>query len=232
MKHGARLHSGTVLDVGVGYGERGFLIREMLDRMPGRHARAEWQACIAGLEAFEGYRSPLYGWVYDEVIYADIATYAETCPAYDLVMMGDVIEHLTKETGLAVWRTLVAKCRKAVNATPDEIFQTDELDNHFDQHRSLWGTRAGTRAAVDMSAPGCSGICAASWRSRAGVTCPPGVPTRTSNSLSAPRSTTTDMPCQPPGRLVHRGLPLLQAALLVPRGGSSHRPRPMQAGSA
>ena len=138
MDHVVRMQPRTVLDVGVGYGKWGLLVRESLDWLQDRHDPATWQTHITGLEAFEDYTSPLYGWVYDEIIYDDIVHYARDCPPYDLVVMGDVIEHLPKQEGLAVLETLLAKCRNVVVATPVDFFTQDILDNPWEQHHSLW----------------------------------------------------------------------------------------------
>ena len=63
----------------------------------------------------------MYDWVYDTITYGDIRELAATLPAYDVIVMGDVIEHLTKEDGFAVLRTLLAKSRNVVIATPSVL---------------------------------------------------------------------------------------------------------------
>jgi hypothetical protein len=133
-----RLQPSSVLDVGVGYGKWGFLIREALDFMHGRHEPNQFKVRIDGLEAFEGYTSPLYAWVYDEVRHCDVVSVVEDLPSYDLVVMGDVIEHMPKEVGLRVLQTLLQKSRNVIVATPSEFFAQDILDNPWETHRSAW----------------------------------------------------------------------------------------------
>jgi 2-polyprenyl-3-methyl-5-hydroxy-6-metoxy-1,4-benzoquinol methylase len=133
-----RLEPRSVLDVGVGYGKWGFLVREALDFMHGRHARSEFRVRIDGLEAFAPTSSPLYEWVYDRVTFADVADVVDELPAYDLVIMGDVIEHMPKEVGIRVLESLLKASRNVVVVTPADFFQQEVLDNPWEHHKSLW----------------------------------------------------------------------------------------------
>jgi hypothetical protein len=133
-----RLQPRSVLDVGVGYGKWGLLIREALDFMEGRHEREEFRVRIDGIEAFKGFSSPLYAWVYDNVSYADIAGAVDDLPPYDLVVLGDVIEHMAKQVGERVLEGLLAKSTNVVVVTPSEFFQQEVLGNPWERHESLW----------------------------------------------------------------------------------------------
>jgi hypothetical protein len=137
MDYVVRLRPKTVLDVGPGYGKWGLLIREALDFMDGRHEPEDFTVTIDGLEAFE-YKSPLHDWVYSSIRQGDVTVVADELPPYDLVMMGDVIEHITKEEGLRVLRSLLAKSRNVIISTPSFFFNQEVLDNPFEQHKSLW----------------------------------------------------------------------------------------------
>jgi len=133
-----RLQPASVLDVGVGYGKWGFLVREALDFMNGRHARHEFLVRIDGIEAFPGYTSPLYEWVYDDVHYGDVASVSDDLLPYDLVVIGDVIEHMPKSSGLRLLRSLLKKSRNVIVATPSEFFEQEVLGNPWEQHQSRW----------------------------------------------------------------------------------------------
>lgn len=154
MEHVVRMQPRTVLDVGVGYGKWGFLIRESLDWLADRHDPAHWQTRITGLEAFEGYSSPMYNWVYDEIVYRDIASWARNCPSYDLVMMGDVIEHMTKQEGLDLLDVLLEKSRNVIIATPVDFFTQDILNNPWEEHKSLWSIADFGRWTFDYDVAG------------------------------------------------------------------------------
>jgi hypothetical protein len=141
ISHVTRLDPKTILDVGVGYGKWGFLLREALDWVLDRHERAQWQTTIDGLEVFEGYKTPLYDWVYNRVDYGDIREIAETLPPYDLVLIAEVIEHLTKDEGLHVLRTVLSRSRNAIVTTPVDFFTQDICGNPAEQHHSLWSLK-------------------------------------------------------------------------------------------
>jgi predicted TPR repeat methyltransferase len=82
----------SVLDVGAGSGTYRKLAN-MNDLLPG----ARWTA----LEIWEPYIAQFdLKSLYDEVIIGDVRTYENT--KYDLVICGDVLEHMTKEEAFAV----------------------------------------------------------------------------------------------------------------------------------
>lgn len=118
----------VVLDVGPGFGKYGVLIREYLDPTPTRVDAVEaWEPYIAE-HRLEG--------IYDRVRKG----YAERLPAdelagYDLVTMGDVIEHMPKGDALA----FLARCPGwIVIATPVDHFHTDADLPPTEAHVSHW----------------------------------------------------------------------------------------------
>src|SRR5689334_10233491 len=82
----ARLEPTSVIDIGVGYGKWGLLLREQLDWTHGRLPRDEWEARIDGIEVFP-YQSPLHEWVYDEIKWGDVRDLHAEVADYDLVLM-------------------------------------------------------------------------------------------------------------------------------------------------
>ena len=50
----------SVLDVGVGFGKYGVLLREYLELWDGREQYDDWVCRIDGVEAYHDYTSPLY----------------------------------------------------------------------------------------------------------------------------------------------------------------------------
>src|SRR4051812_32602371 len=110
MQHVIECQPGSVLDIGVGYGKWGFLIRESLDWNSGRVDRAEWRLRIDGVEVHP-YQSPLHDWVYDRILWSDVFDIQDELVGYDLVVMSDVIEHLDKNAALSLLTRLVEQNR-------------------------------------------------------------------------------------------------------------------------
>ena len=126
----------TVLDVGCGYGKYGVLLREYLDPTP----------TVIGCEAWQPYVTPhrLAG-VYDQLHVCDVLhldqAVLDTC---DLVLLGDVIEHIDKTAAL----DLLARCSGwVVVNTPAEHFDTGPGLPPTEAHVSHW-------TAADFAATG------------------------------------------------------------------------------
>jgi len=130
----------SILDVGVGFGKYGVLCRELLDVSNGRYHRDEWQVRIDGVEAYAGYRNPIYDHVYDSVFYQDIRELACKLPVYDVVLLVDVIEHMSKQEGLSLVNELLQHTRKALLiSTPlYPAPQGDAEQNCYERHCSRW----------------------------------------------------------------------------------------------
>jgi hypothetical protein len=137
LDHVVRLRPSRVLDVGVGVGKWGFLVREALDFIDGREQRETWKVTIDGIDALS-YDSPLLEWVYDEVRICDVLDVADEIAGYDLVVIGDVIEHFEKSDGLRLLRTLLTRNRNVLVTTPFDFFDQEVEGNPYQRHRSHW----------------------------------------------------------------------------------------------
>src|SRR5437867_11088479 len=109
----------SILDVGVGFGKWGHLFREYTDineaeHDPSRYERKNWKIKIDGIEGYPGYVTEMHRYLYNEIHIGDACVLMAKLPPYDLVFLGDIIEHLDKETGLQLLRDALAKCNKAV----------------------------------------------------------------------------------------------------------------------
>jgi hypothetical protein len=129
-----------VLDLGIGLGMYGAVVRQWLDVGP-----APWRTTLVGVEAWPGYRNPLWD-LYDVVWTEAIADFLRRpCERFDAVLMTDVIEHFPKGEGILVIKAvknLVATGGSLFIGTP-AIFVPQEAvqGNEYERHRSLW-TRA------------------------------------------------------------------------------------------
>lgn len=99
VKKVIELHPISILDVGIGFGKYGLLFREYLDVMYGRYERWEWNHQIDGVEIFSNYLHDASRMVYNKIIEGNILTFRSD-KRYDLIFMGDVIEHMAKDEGI------------------------------------------------------------------------------------------------------------------------------------
>lgn len=137
-----RIKPRSILDVGIGFGKYGVLFREYLDlwkpdQLYNWRERAEKdRTLIYGVEAFKSYNNPVW-FVYDKIYENNIFDIYEGIPEVDLLFLGDVIEHFTKEDGLKLLRN--CKWKEAIIITPIQVLQQEAVyGNKFEQHVSSW----------------------------------------------------------------------------------------------
>lgn len=145
-----KTHPTSILDIGVGYGKWGFLAREYTDINNHNYAPATWQVRIDGVEAFPRYATPTYDYVYSQIYYGDARELLPTLPDYDLVILGDVIEHFSKEDGRQLLAQLRKKARFILLSSPTQFFQQELFCNDYETHRSLWGVHDFADFAFDF----------------------------------------------------------------------------------
>ena len=137
-----RLKPASVLDVGTGFGRWGVLCREFLDVWEGREARSLWQTRIEGIEAFPGCLTPLHGYIYDRLHVGDAVEVLPALGVYDVVYLGDVVEHQAKSRAWDLLDEAVRHARQAAIVTipiGDNWPQEMGWDgNAYHTHRSVW----------------------------------------------------------------------------------------------
>ncbi|MBI3853884.1 MAG: class I SAM-dependent methyltransferase [Verrucomicrobia bacterium] len=138
----------SILDVGVGFGKWGHLFREYTDineaeKDPARYQRRNWRVRIDGIEGHADYLTPMHRYLYNNIFVGDARALMKKLPPYDLVFIGDVIEHFTKPAGFQLLRAALKKARKAVIVTTPkyETWQEDLCGNELERHRSLWAAK-------------------------------------------------------------------------------------------
>lgn len=135
------LNPASVLDVGCGFGTWGFLCRTFLDVMPGRVQRDEWQVRIDGVEFFEPYIQQHQRWLYNDLIIGDIQDVVQRLDSYELIVAGDVIEHIEKGQAQQVLDALYARARRALIVNIPLAGDWDHPEAHgnpAELHRSQW----------------------------------------------------------------------------------------------
>jgi len=138
----------SILDVGVGFGKWGHLFREYTDineaeKEPGRYQRKNWRVRIDGIEGYAAYLTPMHRYLYNRIYIGNACALINRLPRYDLVFLGDVIEHLDKAAGKPFLRDAVNRANKAVIvSTPKyETGQSNLCGNELERHRSLWSAK-------------------------------------------------------------------------------------------
>jgi tetratricopeptide (TPR) repeat protein len=131
----------SILDVGCGFGLWGFLCREYLDVMEERVQPGSWRVRIDGIELFEPYIQAHQRALYSSIRIGDIREMASQVDEYELIIAGDVIEHLEKDEGERVVDQLYEKATRAllVNIPLGEGWDHPERHgNPGELHRSQW----------------------------------------------------------------------------------------------
>ena len=144
------LQPASILDVGVGMGQYGFLARNSLENVHLFHIEGdrahlrpkdEWRVRIDGIEAFRGYLTPVHDYAYNNITIGDAL---KTLPAiedraYDLVLGIDILEHFTEQDGLVFLAELKRIARRAALVSTPKDFHEQEVEaNPYENHRSHW----------------------------------------------------------------------------------------------
>jgi len=128
-----------VLDAGAGFGSKGVLFRELTDVWNGRVHPETWMVRIDAIEPFSAYLNPLHEYVYDHV-YADPLPGWEPEQSYDFIYLGDVLEHMTQDDGVATVQKLASVCDKMIYiATPLVMRKQGAVHgNPMEAHVTQW----------------------------------------------------------------------------------------------
>ena len=137
-----RSNLNSILDVGVGFGKFGYLIREYFDAKSTFHFQPEeWKVHITGVDIFSGYLSQLQQLVYDEIIVGDIFDTLPTLGHYEVGLLSEVIEHFPKNKGFELLDELFNHVEDVVVSTPlgflPKISRSVGI-NEYEAHVSGW----------------------------------------------------------------------------------------------
>jgi hypothetical protein len=140
-----QLQPNSILEIGTGFGKYGLLFREYLDIRAAANDRARlspenWRVRIDGIECFAPYISDLQRSIYDRLVIGDALDEIDKLPSYDLVFLGNVIEHFPKEDGRLLLDKCIAHALRMVIVTTPESFtpQGAEYGNRHEARHSLW----------------------------------------------------------------------------------------------
>ena len=132
----------SILDVGLGNGKLGFIARDLLDVMYGeRYHRSQWQLQLDGIEVFADYIQDHQRAIYDDIFIGDAFDIIDGLGDYDMIIMGDVLEHFDKQKGA----DFMDRCFRHTNAAVSLFVplgngwrQEAIYGNPYETHRSAW----------------------------------------------------------------------------------------------
>ena len=128
------------LDIGIGtLGRWAMLVREFTDVWQGHIRPAEWQGRMDGIEAFPAQVTELHRLLYDRIFIGDAFEVIDTLGDYDLVILGDVLEHFAADRALPMLGKCLQRAPQVLVVTPlgalEEWPQGAEYGNPCEIHR-------------------------------------------------------------------------------------------------
>lgn len=130
----------SVLDVGVGFGRWGILAREFCDVWPGRIHPPAWTTRVEGIEAFAPNIADYHRHFYSAIHRGDARDILPALPPFDLVIFGDVIEHLERPAADSLLDLAVERAAYVIVNVPlgAEHPQGEAYGNPHERHLSRW----------------------------------------------------------------------------------------------
>ena len=136
-----KIDPGSVLDVGVGFGRWGMLVREFCEVWRGRYFSDQWTVRVDGIEAFEKNVCEYHRHFYNQIFVGDAAEFLtpDRC-RYDLIILGDVLEHFERGAAQELLDRCIAGARYVMANIPlGAAYEQGEMyGNVYERHRSVW----------------------------------------------------------------------------------------------
>jgi hypothetical protein len=132
----------SMLDIGLGNGKWGFLARDCLDVMLNEaYHRRSWRVRIDGIEVYTDYIQDHQRGIYDTIHIGDAFDVIDHLDRYDVVVLGDVLEHFEKARAWEFLDKCVAHAERylAVFIPLGNTWRQPAIyGNPFETHRSVW----------------------------------------------------------------------------------------------
>lgn len=132
----------SILDVGLGNGKLGFIARDYLDVMLGEHYhKSQWKLQLDGIEVFGDYIQYHQRAIYNDIYIGNAYDVIDELGQYDMILLGDVLEHFDKQTG----QDFLDKCFNHTNEAValfiplGDTWQQEAIyGNPYETHQSSW----------------------------------------------------------------------------------------------
>lgn len=136
-------HPNSVLDIGIGFGKWGFLCREYLESWRNRTYPEQWIIKIDGIEIWKPFveKLPWNKIMYNHIYIGDVYEIIDRVSNYDLIIAGDVVEHLTKEKGIRLIEKMIrlSKCLLVSVPIGKCWLNNSVVDNNpYEKHQAVW----------------------------------------------------------------------------------------------
>lgn len=132
----------SILDIGIGFGKWGFLCREYLESWYDRTYPNQWEIKMDGIEIWKPFIEylPWNKTIYDKIYMGDAYKIINELPHYDLIIAGDVVEHLTKDKGIELIKKCIKKSECLLVSVPlGNWLNNVILDNNpYEKHQAIW----------------------------------------------------------------------------------------------
>ena len=140
-----KLNPKSILDIGVGFGKYGVLLREYLELWNNKHTYNEFSVRIDGIEAFADYITPLHKFIYNKIYIGDAIEVVNSIDSkYDLIILIDVLEHIDKPAGKLLLMKLIEKSNGILISTPTVVTtgsQSAVFNNIYEIHKVGWSKK-------------------------------------------------------------------------------------------
>ncbi len=127
----------SILDVGAGKGTYkrlcdGFIVYKDMNAIPPIFSEAHWTAIEVWQPYIEEYE---LNYLYDVVLNKDVRDIQKSLDNFDLIFLGDVLEHMSKDDALKLMKTLSKKGKILIVSIPlGHHPQGEENNNPFETH--------------------------------------------------------------------------------------------------
>ncbi|MFT6969801.1 MAG: hypothetical protein ACJAXX_000362 [Roseivirga sp.] len=133
----------TVMEIGVGFGKYGLLLREYLEIWGEGEVYKDWLRKIDGIEIFESYIMDHHRLIYDEIFIGNAVDIMPHRDCYDLILLVDVLEHIDYENAISLLNICRQKSKHIIISTPKDIgHQGAGYDNIYESHVSQWNRKS------------------------------------------------------------------------------------------
>lgn len=129
----------SVLEIGVGFGKYGLLLREYLEIWGEGEEYSDFKRQIDGIEIYEPYILAHHEQIYDRIYKGNALDILPELEQYDLILLIDVLEHFDYDDAVRLLSLCQEKSKAIIISTPKDIGQQEGgYGNVYETHRSQW----------------------------------------------------------------------------------------------